>query len=90
VAKPVELARGDAGGNERGDVVEHFARQSAGDAHLRDVVFVFECDSHESGLKCDLFPDYRTIWHSAAVFWRPARASGEPVVTGPAALAENR
>jgi hypothetical protein len=39
---------------------------------LRDIVFVFERNSHESGLKCDLLQDYRTIFRLPQSFatWR--------------------
>jgi hypothetical protein len=63
VTQPVEFAGRDAGCNERRNVVEHFASEFAGDAHLRDIVFVFQRNSHESGLKCNLLQDYRTIFH---------------------------
>jgi hypothetical protein len=35
---------------------------------LRDIVFVFERNSHESGLKCDLLRDYRTIFRPPQAF----------------------
>jgi hypothetical protein len=35
---------------------------------LRDIVFVFERNSHESGLKMRLFQDYRTIFRVPQAF----------------------
>lgn len=46
VAQAVQFTGGGTGCDKRRDVVEHLACEAAGNAHLRDVVFVLDRNGH--------------------------------------------
>ena len=67
VAEAVEFGGRDARDDVRRDEVEHFARETAGDAHLGDIVFVLSVIAIEVCLECGELTDYRTFWQARSL-----------------------